>query len=760
MEYYLFSGKYNEGIEWIQKEKKKQRNLAQLNQYEGDFYKLKGDLEEALIHWEESNRIRSINYKRDNYHLAWNYALLSNYYFEKIETKLAKQYADSCFRLIQGLTPKQQSEIEIYKIWNILAQSNKQYVENKYIGVIALKKYNWIRGFYAKSKTFIIENKLPNYYLAKTYHLIGNSYIDNIHAHLKMGSVESDIVIVFKHAENNYNKALYNWTQTFGNVHHERAKTLYLLGILNMLFDKEHGANRYSKPSIYFDQAIEAFGINVDQLKVAVLKHIPNKEDALQCLRFKNETLFKQIDELNKIELLQSAEGVSQQAVKLWEITYDEFKSNNTNQLLGIYNLVPFKDVIQLETLKRKNNIPFSINRIFNANEKLKYYDFRKLSASNKLKQTSIKAIQRKLKINEVFLDFLSNQYNQYFILVIEKNKVSLKEIDHSIPSKIQAFQQAIIDLNYADYSELGVDLFQGMFNGLDYKKWKKIVICPDGDVNPLPFEALLWSDKNVKEHDYRRLDYLLHHWRMEYALTPSYFVAKSNLIPFSIAGFAPTNSDRQFSSLPFSFHLMEQLSEMQGVAVYTNEAATKNNFLASESSILHFSGHGLVDSKSSVSASLVFSDTLLTFTDLKRFKCPKLVVLNACNSSNGKIIPGDGVDGFVRAFHAAGAKITVANLWEVDDKVSNELFLNFYKNLSSKRQIAKVMQETKLNYLKTCSNSVLGAPYYWAGHRVIGDGVILQNEKTPQSLIAFWIVGVLVSVVYLFLFRCHLKSI
>ena len=100
MEYYLFSGKYNEGIEWIQKEKKKQRNLAQLNQYEGDFYKLKGDLEEALIHWEESNRIRSINYKRDNYHLAWNYALLSNYYFEKIETKLAKQYADSCFRLI------------------------------------------------------------------------------------------------------------------------------------------------------------------------------------------------------------------------------------------------------------------------------------------------------------------------------------------------------------------------------------------------------------------------------------------------------------------------------------------------------------------------------------------------------------------------------------------------------------------------------------------------------------------------------------
>ena len=174
MEEYLFSGNYNEGINWIIKEKAKNKNLALLNQYEGDFYKLKGDLEEALIHWKESNKVRSKNYGNNNYHLAWNYALLSNYYFEKIEPQLAKRYADSCTQLIQNLTPKQQAEIEIYKIWNILAQSNKQYIEHKYNGVIALRKYNWIRGFYSKSKTYILENKLPTYYLAKTYHLIGN----------------------------------------------------------------------------------------------------------------------------------------------------------------------------------------------------------------------------------------------------------------------------------------------------------------------------------------------------------------------------------------------------------------------------------------------------------------------------------------------------------------------------------------------------------------------------------------------------------
>jgi hypothetical protein len=41
--------------------------------------------------------------------------------------------------------------------------------------------------------------------------------------------------------------------------------------------------------------------------------------------------------------------------------------------------LIPFKDVIEIEALKRKFNLPFSIERIFNANEKLKYYDFNKL---------------------------------------------------------------------------------------------------------------------------------------------------------------------------------------------------------------------------------------------------------------------------------------------------------------------------------------------------------------------------------------------
>ena len=755
MEEYLFSGEYNEGINWINKEKEKKKNLALLNQYEGDFYKLKGDLEEALIHWKVSNRIRTKFYKKNDYHLAWNYALMSNYYFEKIETKLSKKYADSCSQLIKKLTYKQQEEIEIFKIWNILAQSNKLYVQINLSEAEVLIKYNWIRGFYSKSKRFIIENKLPEYYLAKTYHLIGNSYHDNIHAHIQMKAESHKILEAHRNAMTHYSLANETWTKNYGLVHHERAKTLYLMGIVNLLLNEKILPDRLTISSNYFDQAIKAFGIDLNVVNQNSLKRIPNKEDAIRCLRYKNQSLFMQIVEKKKISLIPTCEKISRQATKLWEITFSEFKSTNTNQLLGIYNLIPFKDVIEIEILKRKFNLPFSLERIFIANEKLKYYDFNKLQSTKSAPKSSIKSLQNKLNKGELFLDFLSGQGTNHFLLAISPSNVSLIKLNDSIPEYINDLKKSIIEMDFNNYVKFGTKTYKAIFNDLDLKNYKKIIICPEGHVNELVFEALLFSSKNSNLGDYRQLDYLVKHFQLQYTLSSSIYLKKSESIPLNIAAFAPFNPNRKYAELPFSSQLMNKLSDLNQV-VYKNETATADNFLKTKSSILHFSGHGSIDEQSSTLSSLIFSDRTLNLTEIPLIQSPKLVVLNACNSSNGKIIQGDGVDGFVRAFHGAGAEVTIANLWEVDDKVSNELFSKFYSQLNHKTCVRNAMQKTKIAYIKKCTQSELAAPYYWAGHRVMGDGEISQNEKTPQSFIYFWIVGVLV--VYL-IFRKGLKS-
>ena len=743
MEDYLFSGKYNEGINWIIKEKAKKQNLALLNQYEGDFYKSKGDLEEALVHWKESNRIRSKQYGANDYHLAWNYALLSNYYYEKIEIELAKKYADSCTHLIQHLTLKQEREVEIFKIWNILAQSEKLYVANNLSGTEVLKKYNWIRGFYSKSKRFILENKLPEYYLAKTYHLIGNSYHDNIHTYIQIKAESDKMLKAYRNSMNYYSLANETWTKNYGLVHHERAKTLYLMGMVNLISNEKILPNRLTISSNYFDQSIKAFGIDLNTVDKNSLKRIPNKEDAMRCLRYKNVSLFAQVYDNKKISLILTCEKISRQAIKLWEITFSEFKSSNTNQFLGIYNLIPFKDVIEIEALKRKFNLPFSLERIFIANEKLKYYDFNKLQPTKITPKVSIKSLQNKLKVGELFLDFLSCRETNHFLLAISQSDVSLIELNDSILQYINDLKKSIIEMDFNNYVKFGTKTYRTIFKDIDLKNYKKIIICPEGNVNDLVFEALLFSSKNSNLGDYRQLDYLVKHFQLQYTLSSSIYLKKIESIPLNIAAFAPFNPNRKYAELPFSSQLMNKLSALNQ-DVYKNEIATADNFLKTKSSILHFSGHGSIDEQSSTLSSLVFSDRTLNLAEIPLIQSPKLVVLNACNSSNGKIIQGDGVDGFVRAFHAAGAEVTIANLWEVDDKVSNELFFKFYSQLNHKTFVRDAMQKTKIAYIKNCTQSELAAPYYWAGHRVMGDGEI-EAVSEVKSRYSFWVVLVVI---------------
>lgn len=742
MEQYLFKGKYNEGIDWINREKAKKQNLALLNQYEGDFYKFKGDLEEALVHWKESNRIRSNQYKGNDYHLAWNYALISNYYYEKIEIQLAKKYADSCIKLIQHLTPEQEREIEVFQIWNILAQSKKLSFQNNLSGAEVLRKYKWIRGFYSKSKHFIIENKLPEYYLAKTYHLIGNSYHDNIHTYIQINAEGDKMLEAYKNAMIYYSLANETWIEKYGLVHHERAKTLYLMGIVNLLLNEKILPNHLTRSSNYFDQAIKAFGIDLNVVDENGLKRIPNKEDAMRCLRYKNVSLFAQVYENKKISVIPTCEKISRQAIKLWEITFSEFKSSNTNQLLGIYNLIPFKDVIEIETLKRKFNLPFSLERIFNSNEKLKYYDFNKLQPIKITPKVSIKSLQNKLNDGDLFLDFLTGQETNHFVLAISHSNVSLIKLNDSIPEYINDLKKSIIEMDFNNYVKFATKTYSAIFNDLDLKKSKKIVICPEGNVNDLVFEALLPSSKNSNLADYRKLDYLVKHIQLQYTLSSSIYQKKSESILLNIAAFAPFNPNKKYAELPFSSQLMDKLSDLNQ-PVYKNETATADNFLKTKSSILHFSGHGSIDQQSPTLSSLVFSDRTLNLSEIPLIQNPKLVVLNACNSSNGKIIQGDGVDGFVRAFHAAGAKVTIANLWEVDDKVSNHLFSKFYGALKSNCHISKLMQETKINYIDNCSQSELAAPYYWAGHRVMGD-VEIEAVSEVKSRYSIWILLVI----------------
>lgn len=213
----MFNGKLIEATRLIEQGlKNSSSNKAILYKLKGDVSKIQGDIDQAFVYWKKSNEYRTKIYPKGDYHVAWNHALLSNYHYEKINTELAVRYADSCLRIVSELTLTQQKEIEVFKIWNILGQSYKQSTTNLSFAENQ-KVYRQVQGYYMKSIDFIKSNNIDEHYLAETYRLLGNSYLDLtnsafLHKH-------SDAKFHFQSSTEYYNKSLSIWNNLYGTKH-------------------------------------------------------------------------------------------------------------------------------------------------------------------------------------------------------------------------------------------------------------------------------------------------------------------------------------------------------------------------------------------------------------------------------------------------------------------------------------------------------------------------------------------------------------
>ena len=89
------------------------------------------------------------------------------------------------------------------------------------------------------------------------------------------------------------------------------------------------------------------------------------------------------------------------------------------------------------------------------------------------------------------------------------------------------------------------------------------------------------------------------------------------------------------------------------------------------------------------------------------------LVVLSACQSGMGAV-SGDGVFGLQRGFKKAGANTLVMSLWNVNDKATQILMSEFYRNLvkGESKRLAFVNAQ---QYLRTIDDGAYDRPKFWA---------------------------------------------
>jgi CHAT domain-containing protein len=104
-----------------------------------------------------------------------------------------------------------------------------------------------------------------------------------------------------------------------------------------------------------------------------------------------------------------------------------------------------------------------------------------------------------------------------------------------------------------------------------------------------------------------------------------------------------------------------------------------------------------------------------------------RLVVLSACDTGLGAVKNGQGVYGLRRALVLAGAQSHVMSLWEVADRPTRELMVDYYKGLQHQQGRSEALRNVQLQMLRRPGRQ---HPYYWAAFIESGEWANLDGER------------------------------
>jgi CHAT domain-containing protein len=198
-----------------------------------------------------------------------------------------------------------------------------------------------------------------------------------------------------------------------------------------------------------------------------------------------------------------------------------------------------------------------------------------------------------------------------------------------------------------------------------------------------------------------------------------------------------------------------------QSATEATLKALSRNGELA-EYEILHFATHSVAVPEIPELSALILSKPASEFEKEDGFlRAPEIaelklaadfVNLASCSTALGKVYPGEGVVGLTQAFLLAGAKGVSVALWPVADQATADFMSRLYR--SSKQQGGRydlAITEVKRQAIRGELGDRMTDPFFWAPFVYYGVGSVAPNESTtyiPSLILAF--VGALVSVAIL----------
>jgi CHAT domain-containing protein len=342
-------------------------------------------------------------------------------------------------------------------------------------------------------------------------------------------------------------------------------------------------------------------------------------------------------------------------------------------------------------------------------------------------------------------------------------------DCDSTFLNEVRKFRAALKNSDYIKYLSSAYALYSKLIEPVTgfIKDKDRLYIIPDAILAYLPFDALLTKNYSGRfKGDYQDLDYLIKDYQISYhyssELLKEALLHKSNNQKTSFAGFATvftggnkdldrtagvvdTNliNNHDFKVLIDSAKRYSYLSELEVKSIgnlfkqndypsdiYVDKASMESKLRSGEISrykFIHFATYGIINEDHPYLSGLVFynqedslnDDGILSAGEIYNSDIKAdLLVLSRCESLPGKIVKGDGIYGFVRAFLYAGAHNIVVSLWPARDKSATILMLNFYKNILDGMDYSSALREAKLDII---DKNLYSNPLEWSSYILVG---------------------------------------
>ncbi len=514
------------------------------------------------------------------------------------------------------------------------------------------------------------------------------------------------------------------------------------------------------------DSIYKVFNVNFDLQYYNFKKQMG--EFTSQYLDLKLITFQKELEKINIINEL-SYENQANLLMKIGvqmseienEIYNQTIDSTQTNEVLN-YKL-------KIDDVDRYNTILLNVSevdtdmyfKLLNKRSNEKNYDKLQLVKNEfdlfqqniktefkKSEEIDLVSFQNKLKLNQAYIRFSKLNKLTLVAHIITKDRVQIINISESDLAKLIDFYTSQITNKKLDIYSYDV-LFKPIADKLS-PEINELFIKNEGLLNNVNLEAL-WNPAAEK--------YLFDIYKINYVERPS-AIFKINTNSELDSAFLFGNPDFSDGSttletinskvraginpLPYTEKEINALNilltENEVKTVTTNlELSTEESLYANtKSSIIHLATHGFfiegnkydrfnwgllaANSKNNIQTDfkkearndgIIFGSEIIN----KNFTQTELVVLSACETGYGNSTFFGG-ENLANSFLRAGAKNIISTLWPVDDEITQQFMITFYRELLKNKNINLALRTAKQIIKKEYND-----PNYWAPF------VLLQNN-------------------------------